>query len=329
MMNLSEGGGPAAAEIKAGALGGAPGADPLRGGLTAGAGPGRRGTEPAGSGRSRGWRLVRRIPGLLVGYALLLALALFMMGPFLWLLSVSLMPGTNVFKFPPAIFPTFIKLDNYTQVWSFIDFPKYIGNTLIITGLGLVLNILLSLSTAYPLAKMRFKGRSLVFGVLVATMIIPSATALVVHYLTITWFGLLGSFFGVVLPSAVSVFNIFLMRQTFLGVPDDIRDSGKVDGASELRIWWRLMVPMVKPGIAVIALLEFMSYWNSFLWPIVVLDDPAQYPLASALTYLNGQFAYNFGWIAAGTILSVLPIIVVFLFTQRYYMEGISGAVKG
>ncbi|QJC54186.1 carbohydrate ABC transporter permease [Paenibacillus albicereus] len=252
-----------------------------------------------------------------------------MMGPFLWLLSVSLMPGTNVFKFPPPIFPTFIKFDNYAQVWSFIDFPKYIGNTLVITGLGLVLNILLSLSTAYPLAKMRFKGRSLVFGVLVATMIIPSATALVVHYLTISWFGLLGSFFGVVLPSAVSVFNIFLMRQTFLGVPDDIRDSGKVDGASELRIWWRLMVPMVKPGIAVIALLEFMSYWNSFLWPIVVLDDPAKYPLASALTYLNGQFAYNFGWIAAGTILSVLPIIVVFLFTQRYYMEGISGAVKG
>ncbi|MCM3749966.1 carbohydrate ABC transporter permease [Paenibacillus pasadenensis] len=272
---------------------------------------------------------VKRLAALAIGYVLLLLLALFMMGPFLWLLSVSLMPGTNVFAFPPAIFPTFIRFDNYTQVWGFIDFPKYIGNTLIITGLGLLLNIVLSLTTAYPLAKMRFKGRSLIFGILVATMIIPSSTALVVHYLTINWLNLRNSFLGVVLPSAVSVFNIFLMRQTFMGVPDDIRDSGKVDGASEFRIWWQLMVPMVRPGIAVIALLEFMSYWNSFLWPMVVLDDPAQYPLASALTFLNGQFSYNFGWIAAGTILSVLPIIAVFLFTQRYYMEGISGAVKG
>ncbi|OXM13817.1 sugar ABC transporter permease [Paenibacillus herberti] len=272
---------------------------------------------------------LKRIPTLAAGYIMLLLLALFMMGPFLWLLSVSLMPGTNVFAFPPAIFPTFIKFDNYVEVWSFIDFPKFIGNTLIITGLGLVLNIVLSLSTAYPLAKMRFKGRSLVFTILVSTMIIPSSTALVVHYLTISWFNLLDTFVGIVLPSAVSVFNIFLMRQTFMGIPDDIRDSGKVDGASEFRIWWQLMVPMVRPGIAVIALLEFMSYWNSFLWPIVVLNDPAKYPLASALTYLNGQFSYNFGWIAAGTILSVLPIIIVFLFTQRYYMEGISGAVKG
>ncbi|ASS68382.1 carbohydrate ABC transporter permease [Paenibacillus sp. RUD330] len=274
-------------------------------------------------------RQPRRMLTLAVGYLLLLLLALFMMGPFLWLLSVSLMPGKNVFAFPPPIFPTFVKLTNYTEVWGFINFPKYIGNTLIITALGLALNLVLSLTTAYPLAKMRFKGRSLVFAILVSTMIIPSSTALIVHYLTIGWLGLIGSYIGVVLPSAVSVFNIFLMRQTFMGVPDDIRDSGKIDGASELRIFLRLMVPMVKPGIAVILLLEFMAYWNNFLWPIVVLDDPGKYPLAAALTYLNGQFAYNFGWIAAGTILSVLPIILVFLFTQRYYMEGISGAVKG
>ncbi|AJY74074.1 carbohydrate ABC transporter permease [Paenibacillus beijingensis] len=265
----------------------------------------------------------------IVGYALLALLALFMTGPFLWLLSVSLMPGKNVFSYPPAIFPTFVKLDNYTQVWDFMNFPKYIGNTLIITAMGLVLNLILSALTAYPLAKLHFRGRGLVFGILISTMIIPSSTALVVHYLTLRWLHLLGTYIGVVLPSAVSVFNIFLLRQTFMGVPDDIRDSGKIDGASELRIWWQLMLPMVKPGLAVVALLEFMAYWNNFLWPIVVLDDPSQYPLAAALTYLNGQFSYNFGWIAAGTIISVVPIILVFLFTQRYYMEGISGAVKG
>lgn len=262
-------------------------------------------------------------------YILLILLALFMMGPFLWLLSVSLMPGRNVFSSPPAILPTFIDFDNYVQVWQFMSFPRYISNTVIITALGVVFNILLSSLTAYPLAVFHFKGRNIVFTLLIATMIIPSSTAMIVHYLTIQAFHLGNSFLGVVLPAAVSVFNIFLMRQTFLGVPSDIRDSGKMDGASELRIFWQLVLPLVKPGIAVIGLLEVMAFWNNFLWPIVVLEDPGKYPLAAALTYLNGQFSYNFGWIAAGTMVSVTPIIVVFLFTQRYYMEGIAGAIKG
>ncbi|KGP85019.1 sugar ABC transporter permease [Paenibacillus sp. MAEPY2] len=265
----------------------------------------------------------------LITYVLLILLALFMMGPFLWLLSVSLMPGRNVFANPPAILPTFIAFDNYVQVWEFMDFPRYIINTVVITLLGVVFNIFLSCLTAYPLATFRFKGRNLVFTLLISTMIIPSATAMIVHYLTIQAFHLGNTFLGVVLPAAVSVFNIFLMRQTFLGVPTDIRDSGKMDGASEFRIFVQLVMPLVKPGVAVIGLLEVMAFWNNFLWPIVVLDDPQKYPLAAALTYLNGQFSYNFGWIAAGTMISVLPIIVVFLFTQKYYMEGIAGAIKG
>nr|WP_246426598.1 carbohydrate ABC transporter permease [Paenibacillus rhizosphaerae] len=266
---------------------------------------------------------------LTIVYILLVALALFMMGPFLWLLSVSLMPGKNVFANPPAILPTFIDFDNYVKVWQFMNFPKYIYNTVVITVLGVVTNVVLSSLTAYPLATFRFKGRDLVFTLLVATMIIPSSTAMIVHYLTIQSLHLTGSFLGVVLPSAVSVFNIFLMRQTFLGIPSDVRDSGKMDGASEFRIWCQLILPLVKPAIAVISLLEMMAFWNNFLWPIVVLDDPQKYPLAAALTFLNGQFSYNFGWIAAGTMISVLPIIVVFLFTQRYYMEGMAGAIKG
>ncbi len=278
---------------------------------------------------NRGMKQVKTGVRLTIVYILLVALALFMMGPFLWLLSVSLMPGKNVFANPPAILPTFIDFDNYVKVWQFMNFPKYIYNTVVITVLGVVTNVVLSSLTAYPLATFRFKGRDLVFTLLVATMIIPSSTAMIVHYLTIQSLRLTGSFLGVVLPSAVSVFNIFLMRQTFLGIPSDVRDSGKMDGASEFRIWWQLILPLVKPAIAVISLLEMMAFWNNFLWPIVVLDDPQKYPLAAALTYLNGQFSYNFGWIAAGTMISVLPIIIVFLFTQRYYMEGMAGAIKG
>ncbi|WP_234032648.1 carbohydrate ABC transporter permease [Paenibacillus faecalis] len=262
-------------------------------------------------------------------YICLILFAIFMMGPFLWLFSVSLMPGKNVFSFPPAIFPTYIDFENYTQVWNYMDFPQYLWNTVVIAILGVVMNILFSCLTAYPLAVFRFKGRDLIFTLLVATMIIPAAAGMVVNYLTVKALGLMGSFLAVVLPSAVTVFNVFLMRQAFMGVPSELRDSGKVDGASELRIWFQLALPIVKPAIAVIGLLEFMAMWNNFLWPMIVLNDTKKYPIASALSFLNGQFAYNFGWIAAGTVISVVPIIIVFLFTQRYYMEGISGAVKG
>lgn len=261
-------------------------------------------------------------------YAVLIIFALFMMGPFLWLLSVSLMPGKNIFSFPPAIIPTFIDFKNYFEVWEYMNFIKYIWNTLIITFLGVTLSILFSALTAYPLAIFRFKGRNLIFLLLVSTMIIPAAAGLVVNYLTINKMGLINSFTGVILPSLVSVFNVFLFRQAFIGIPTDIRDSGKMDGASEFRIWGQLMIPMIKPAVAVVGLFEFMGHWNSFLWPIIVLN-PEKYPLASALSFLKGQFSYNFGWIAAGTVISVVPIIIVFIFTQKYYMEGISGAVKG
>lgn len=273
-------------------------------------------------------KLLKTISKTFLLYGSLSLFALFMMGPFLWLLSVSLMPGKNVFSFPPAILPTYIDFKNYIDVWQYMDFFKYIWNTIIITFLGLVFSILLCSLTAYPLAIFKFKGKNIIFIAMIATMIIPAAAGLVVNYLTINRLGLINTFTGVVLPSLVTVFNVFLFRQAFMGVPGEIRDSGKMDGASELRIWWQLMMPMIKPAIAVVALFEFMANWNSFLWPIIVLNTD-KYPLASALSFLNGQFSYNFGWIAAGTVISVLPIIVVFLLTQKYFMEGLSGAVKG
>ncbi len=274
-------------------------------------------------------RKAYRIAKLTLLYISLILFAIFMMGPFLWLFSVSLMPGKNVFSFPPAIFPTFVDFDNYVQVWNYMNFPQYLWNTLVMALMGVVMNIFFSCLTAYPLAVFRFKGRDLVFTLLVATMIIPAAAGMVVNYLTVKGLGLIGGFLAVVLPSGITVFNVFLMRQAFMGMPHELRDSGKVDGASEFRIWFQLALPIVKPAIAVIGLLEFMGMWNNFLWPMIVLNDTSQYPIASALSFLNGQFAYNFGWIAAGTVISVVPIIIVFLFTQRYYMEGISGAVKG
>lgn len=262
-------------------------------------------------------------------YVLLCAVSIFMIGPLVWLIAVSLLPGKNIFEFPKTFSFSAISLSNYTSVMEFMDFGKYILNTLVITCTSVVLNVIFACMTAYPLAKLKFKGRNGTFMLMVATMIIPAAAGMIVNYLTVNRLGLVNSFWGVIIPSAVSVFNIFLMRQAFLTVPDSIRDSGKIDGANEFTILTRLIIPFVKPSIAVVVLFEFMAQWNNFLWPMIIFNDTDKYPLAAALTLLNGQFSYDFGWVAAGTVISVLPIIIVFLFTQKYFVEGVSGAIKG
>ncbi|MGL4344653.1 MAG: carbohydrate ABC transporter permease [Cellulosilyticaceae bacterium] len=262
-------------------------------------------------------------------YLVLIFFTIVTCGPFLWLFSTSLMPGENIFTFPPKLIPSHIDFKNYIEVWQFLSIPKYLMNTIIITGFGVFLNIFFSTLTAYPLATYRFKGRDTIFYILIGTMIIPAAAGMIVNYLTILNMGLLNTYMGVVLPSAVTVMNVFLMRQAYLSVPMDIRESGRIDGAGEFRIWLQLILPMVKPTIAVIGLFQFMGFWNDFLWPIIIFDDSSKYPLSAALTLLNGQFSYNFGWIAAGTTLSVIPIILIFIICQNQFIDGMSGALKG
>lgn len=262
-------------------------------------------------------------------YLVMLLIGLLMVGPFIWLFLSSILPNTNVYEFPKNVRLANFGISNFVEVMNFMDFGKYVINTVLMTTAVVVSNVLLASMTAYPLAKLNFKGKNLVFGAIIATMVIPSTAGMVVNYLTINKLNLMNSFIGVILPTSVTVFNIFLMRQAFLGIPDSIRESGKMDGASEFKILFRLILPMVKPSLAVVVLFQFMATWNEFLWPMIVLNDSEKYPIAAALTLLNGQFAYNFGWIAAGTVISVIPTLIIFLSTQKYFVDGVSGANKG
>ena len=202
-------------------------------------------------------------------------------------------------------------------------------NTLLITGAGVGLNLLLCSLAAYPLARMRFPGRNLIFFVLLSTLMLPSHVGLIVNFVTMTRLRLIDTYAAVVLPSAVSVFGIFLLRQQYLSIPQELEDAARIDGASELGIWWRVMLPLIAPGLATLAIFEFVAFWNSFLWPLIVLKSPEKYPLAVGLLYLSGLFAHNTRLIAAGAVMMTVPIIVVFLFTQRYFMRGITlGAIR-
>lgn len=271
----------------------------------------------------------KRAAGAIILYALMIIVALICLGPFLWLLSTSLKTGENLYAFPPQFIPNPITFDNYIKVFDIMPLWNYMWNTVVMTASGVVLNIVFCLITAYPLARMKFPGRNLIFYAIISTMILPNAAGMIVNFITINKLGLYNTMLGVVIPSAISVFNIFLLRQSFITIPREMEDSARVDGAGEFRIFWNIMCPIIKPTIATVLIFDFMAFWNSFLWPIIVLDDPLKYPLAPALSYLQGSLSFNFAYIAVGTIISIIPIIVIFLILQKQFINGMVGAVKG
>lgn len=260
-------------------------------------------------------------------YIMLILIAIICAGPFIWLLAASFRSGQNIYDI--SLIPENPTVENYVGVWEFLSVPRYLLNTVIITVGSIVLDVILSALCAYPLACMRFKGKNVVLSLLLASMIIPAAAGMIINYLTISAMHLLDTLAGVILVGSVKVFSIILMRQGYLGVPKDLIEAARIDGAGELRIWWQIMLPGIMPTISTVIIFDFISRWNEFLWPIIVLQDPEKYPLAAALQYLNGSFNYKFGYIAAGAIISVIPVIIVFILCQKNYIEAVSGAVKG
>lgn len=268
-----------------------------------------------------------KIVKMVLTYLMLILIAVVCAGPFLWLLSASFKSGQNIYDL--NFFPKVPTMDNYIGVWNFLSVPKYILNTLIMTVATIAIDVVFSALCAYPLACMNFKGKNVIMGILIASMIIPAAAGMVINYLTISGMGLLNTLTGAILPGSVKVFSIILLRQAYLGVPKELIEAARIDGARETRIWAQIMVPSIMPTVSTVIIFDFISKWNEFLWPVIVLQDPSKFPLATALQYLNGSFNYKFGYIAAGAIISIIPVIIVFILCQKNYIEAVSGAVKG
>jgi putative chitobiose transport system permease protein len=258
-----------------------------------------------------------------------LALAVFTTFPLLWLASIALRTTGGVFGFPPQLLPWPPSLANFVVVWRLMPLPRFFLNTVILCGAAVALNLTFCSMAAYPLARMEFPGRRLIFALLLSTLMLPGHVGLIVNFVTLLHLRLIDTYAGVLLPGAVSVFGIFLLRQAFLTVPQELEDAARIDGASEWTIWHRVMLPVITPSLAALALFEFVAVWNSFLWPLIVLKSPERYPLAVGLLYLSGLFAHNTRAVAAGAVMMTVPIIIVFLFTQRFFLRGLTmGAVR-
>jgi putative chitobiose transport system permease protein len=275
----------------------------------------------------RGRRILRN--SLL--YLALVLIAIFSVGPFLWILSTSLKPPEdNLYSYPPSLLPSSLSFDSYVKVFDFISWNN-IWSSFIIAIVGTVINLVFSALAAYPLARYDFPGKRIVMGLLLMVLMLPLYTSLVVNFLTIKAMGLQNNLLGVILPTALTVFGIFLLRQGYLTIPKELEDAGRADGASEWRIWWQLMLPLIGPSLATLAVFSFVENWNNFLWPLIVLTDPDKFPLTLALqTMANNAFTSNARSVAAGTVISLLPILVIFLAAQRFFIQGVAaGSVKG
>ena len=272
----------------------------------------------------------KRFGIMLVLYALLILFALIATGPFLWLLSTSLKSGQNLLSFPPELLPRPVSFGSYAEVWRSQNMPRFLWNTSVITFWGVLANLAMSSTAGYALARIRFPGRDVIFFLIVSTLVLPSTLNIVVNFLTLVRLSLVDTFVGVVLPNAITVFNVFLLRQAFLSIPRELEDAGRIDGANEFVLWWRIMLPLVKPALVTVTILEFVALWNIYQWPLIVLSDPDKFPLSVAIARLTtGELSLNYGNIAAATVISIIPVILIFLILQRYFIEGLAGSVKG
>jgi putative chitobiose transport system permease protein len=262
-------------------------------------------------------------------YLILIALAVFTAFPFLWTLLESFKTRGPIFSIPPDLSLTGLSMANYAGVWKTLPLPRYALNSLYIAAMGVGLTLVICSLAAYPLARMQFWGKNVVFYAIIGTLILPEHIGLIVNFITMMRLRLVDTYASVYLPSIASIFGIFLLRQAYLSIPQELEDAARIDGAGDLTIWWRIMLPLTVPALATLAIFQFVAFWNSFLWPIIILKTPDKYPLAAGLLYLRGLFAYNTRYIAAGAVIATLPVIVAFLFTQRYFMRGLTaGAIR-
>ena len=264
-------------------------------------------------------------------YSMLALASLITIIPFFWLLVTSLKGPTDaVFSMPPQLIPKDPTLNNYLKVWNQLPVGRFFINSLIVTTSVVVLNLLVTSLAAYPLAKMNFPGRNLIFYALLATLIVPVELTYIPSFiLAVKVFKYINTLYSLILPNIATAFNIFLLRQAFQTVPNELIDAARIDGAGELRIWWQILLPTIRPALATAAIFTAAATWNSLLWPSIMLRNRDLYTLPVGLNALRGMFSSDFRAIAAGAIMTIIPILIFFILLQRQFIRGLTGAVKG
>ncbi len=262
--------------------------------------------------------------------AALALLALISLAPLAWMVSVSFMPTGEASHFPPPLLPSHATLDAYRELFERTGMARNFGNSLLVSVSITALSLLVNTMAGYAFAKLKFKGRERIFQLLLAALVIPAQVAMLPLFLMMKQLHLVNSYGGVVVPALATVFGIFLVRQYARSIPDELLEAARIDGAGELRIFFQIVLPMLKPVLVTLSIFTFMAAWNDFMWPLIVLTDQEHYTLPVALASLSREHIQDVEMMMAGAVITVLPVLLLFLLLQRYYIQGLLlGSVKG
>ena len=269
--------------------------------------------------------------GLIVRYVLLAIMTVIVVGPLIFQLATSFKgPLDDIYNFPPSLIPTDPTFQNYVRVQDFIPIYLYAWHSLLVAVGTVITNAAFATFGGYALGCMEFKGKKIVWGILLSTMLLPGEVTITSQFLTIKAFGLADTLWGVFLPGAVGAMNVMLIATACRAIPQDMLAAATIDGATTWQRIQHMVWPNIKGMVSVVAIFSFIGAWDDFLWPLIVLTDPSKYTLTVGMAYLNGNFAVDPRLIAAGTMIALIPIIVMFSFTQRFFFKGVQeGALKG
>src|SRR5829696_326423 len=258
-------------------------------------------------------------------YVILTLGLLLMIGPFLWMVLGSVKPSADFLRNPPTFLPSEPTADNYTRLFEQLTFPRFFFNSTLIALAVTVGTLIFCPMLGYALAKLRWHGKGLVMALVLATLMVPAGITLIPNFILMSNLGLVNTYPGLILPFLAGPFGVFLMRQFMLGVPNELLEAARMDGANEFRLFWSVVMPIATPVLATLAILTFLGNWNSFLYPLVMAQEPGMYTLPVALaTFATGQYQADHGMLMAGSVMLVVPVLIVFILFQRWITEGIA-----
>jgi multiple sugar transport system permease protein len=263
-------------------------------------------------------------PSHIALHAALIAGSVVMLLPFVWMLSTSLKRPPEIFTYPPVWIPSEIAWDNYAKTVSVMPFGRFYLNSLIVTASVTTLQILVSSLAAFAFARLRFRGRDALFLLYLATLMIPFQVTMIPNFIVVRTLGWYDTYQALILPTAFSAFSTFLLRQYFLGIPRDLDEAARMDGASSFQIWWRVILPLSGPVLAALAIFVSLNSWNDFLWPLIITNSLEMRTLPVGLSAFQGQFKVEWHLLMAGSVIAMLPVLVVYIFAQRWFIKGIT-----
>lgn len=256
---------------------------------------------------------------LYLGIAVVLAIV-----PFVWMVSGSFRTEADLFANPASLWPSHPSLHGYIGIWQQLPFLRQLTNSFVFAGVTTFLTLVFDSLCGYALARIQFRGRTVVFILVLVTLMVPFQVTLIPVFIQLFHFGWLNTYQGLIVPRATSAFGIFLFRQSFITIPRELDEAARIDGAGHLRIYWKVILPLAKPAIATVAVFNFMNLWNDLLWPLVITSDQRMLTLPAGLTLFGGQHITDHAVLLAGATISLIPLAIGFAFAQRYFVAGLT-----